>query len=224
MIYSNINKLNCCYIKHNGIFVNKKDIHGLYTHKPAIVYINSMLNKSNILKENKDKSGIYKWTFSIDNKSYIGSSTNITNRIRKYYCLNHITSKIIKSNSRIYRALYTHGHSNFNFEILEYCDRKSLINREQYYIDLLKPEYNICKTAGSMLGFKHTEKTILKFKTRKTCTGYVTVIINKENNIKKTYNSLRKAAKSLGTYHTTLKSYHNKNKLFNNLYYINIIN
>ena len=38
------------------------------------------------------------------------------------------------------------------------------IEREQYYLDLLKPEYNICKTTGSTLGFKHTEETIAKIK------------------------------------------------------------
>ena len=34
--------------------------------------------------------------------------------------------------------------------ILEYCNKESLINKEQYYIDIFMPEYNICKKAGSM--------------------------------------------------------------------------
>jgi len=34
--------------------------------------------------------------------------------------------------------------------------RTALIEREQYYIDLLNPEYNILKIAGSRLGVKHT--------------------------------------------------------------------
>lgn len=33
---------------------------------------------------------------------------------------------------------------------------------EQHYIDLLKPEYNILKKAGSSLGFKHSEETLKK--------------------------------------------------------------
>ncbi len=37
---------------------------------------------------------------------------------------------------------------------------------EQKYLDLLKPNYNILKTAGSRLGFKHSEKTLAKFKAR----------------------------------------------------------
>ena len=32
------------------------------------------------------------------------------------------------------------------------------------YIDLHRPEYNILNTAGSSLGFKHSEDTIAKFK------------------------------------------------------------
>ena len=35
---------------------------------------------------------------------------------------------------------------------MKYCDKKSVIEREQYYIDLFKPYYNICPIAGSSLG------------------------------------------------------------------------
>jgi len=45
-------------------------------------------------------------------------------------------------------------------DIIEYCSPKDLINREQYYLQSLKPDYNILKTAGSLLGFKHSEATI----------------------------------------------------------------
>jgi group I intron endonuclease len=43
----------------------------------------------------------------------------------------------------INRALLKDGYSSFSLYILEYCDEKDLIQREQYYFDLLKPEYNI---------------------------------------------------------------------------------
>ena|SRR5947209_7562755 len=62
----------------------------------------------------------------------------------------------------IYKTLLRYGYSNFTIEILEYCDSEKCIEREQYYIDLLKPEYNILKRAGSSLGFKHTEETLAK--------------------------------------------------------------
>lgn len=213
--YLNYNNFN------SDLFIgNKKYTHFLCNNKRSILYIDSLLNKSNILIENKGKSGIYRWVNILSNKSYIGSSTNITKRLRKYYCINYLNNKIIKDNSRIYRALLEYGHSNFNLEILEYCDKKSLITREQYYLDLLKPEYNICKTAGSMLGFKHSEKTLLKFKNRETGTGHVTIVTNKVNNYTKIYKSIRTAAKSIGVSHTTLIRYINKNNLLNNVYYL----
>ena len=213
------------YIKNLRLFngnllvLNRKYTYSLKNNISKI-YINSWLNKYKILRENKDKSGVYRWVSLTSNKSYVGSSTNITKRLRKYYNINYLKSKIKKDNSLIYRALLKHGYSNFNLEILEYCSKTSLINREQYYLDLLKPEYNICKIAGSMLGFKHSAKTLLKFKNRDTGTGYETMIINEEKNIKKTYSSLRTAAKSIGVSHTTLIRYYNKNKLLNNLYFI----
>jgi hypothetical protein len=38
--------------------------------------------------------------------------------------------------------------------------------REQYYIDWLKPEYNILSAAGSSYGYKHTLETLDKLKLR----------------------------------------------------------
>lgn len=71
----------------------------------------------------------------------------------------------IKTNgSIIYRSLLKNGYSNFSLEILEYCSPENATIREQYYMDLLNPEYNILKTAGSFLGFKHSEETIEKFR------------------------------------------------------------
>ena len=37
-------------------------------------------------------------------------------------------------------------------EILESNESADIIKREQYYLDLFKPEYNICLIAGSSLG------------------------------------------------------------------------
>jgi hypothetical protein len=71
-----------------------------------------------------------------------------------------------------------------------------------------------------MLGFKHSAKTLLNFKNRNTGIGYVTIIINKENESKKTYNSLRSAAKSIGVSHTTLIRYYKTNKTLKDIYLI----
>ena len=40
------------------------------------------------------------------------------------------------------------------------------MEREQYYLDSLKPEYNIAKIAYSTLGYKHSAKTIALLKVK----------------------------------------------------------
>lgn len=67
----------------------------------------------------------------------------------------------------INRALFKNGYSNFSLIILEYCDPKDCIKREQYYMDIYKPEYNVYPTAGSPRGYKHTEEALVKLRNRK---------------------------------------------------------
>jgi hypothetical protein len=62
------------------------------------------------------------------------------------------------------RALLKYGFSNFSLEILEYCNSEDLLKKEQYYLDTLKPEYNIVETAGSTLGYKHSEESLKKMR------------------------------------------------------------
>jgi len=64
----------------------------------------------------------------------------------------------------ISQSLLKYGYSSFSLEILEYCTASKAIEREQYYLDTLKPSYNILKTAGSRLGLKHSSETIAKLK------------------------------------------------------------
>ena len=64
----------------------------------------------------------------------------------------------------INKALLKYGYSGFKLDILEYCNKDEAVAREQYYLDLLNPEYNILKKAGSTLGFRHSDETIAKLK------------------------------------------------------------
>jgi group I intron endonuclease len=66
----------------------------------------------------------------------------------------------MKNKTPIHNALVKYGYSNFSLEILEYSNIKDVIEREQDYLNILKPEYNILQNAGSSLGFKHSEKTL----------------------------------------------------------------
>ena len=141
----------------------------------------------------------------------------------------------------------THGHENFCLEILEYCERSNVIKKEQFYINYFKPEYNILSLAGSSLNFKHSEETLLKFKSRKLSsdalsnlrkskvsavlsflakanqllsTSHIIIIKNIVTNDSEQYSSIRSAAKKFEVSHATLLNYIDKNKLFKGKYII----
>jgi hypothetical protein len=143
-------------------------------------------------------------------------------------------NKLCQGQSAIYSAILKYGYSNFSLDIIEYCESNLLIYREQYYIDLSKPDYNILNIAGNRLGSKHSEaaKAKMKFKAsmgptsplRKInhllATGHKTTVINKKNNSVKLYSSIRAAARDLGTSHNLLLNYINTNKLYKDVYII----
>lgn len=120
---------------------------------------NASIDRCIIYTENKKKSGIYRWNNLITGKSYVGSSKCLASRLSIYYSKKAMLNKLKTRISIIYSALLKHGYGNFSVDILEYCEVNILIKREQYYIDLLKPKYNILKAANSRLGSKHTLKT-----------------------------------------------------------------
>jgi group I intron endonuclease len=124
---------------------------------PIITYNDLVINKRQIIKENKDKSGIYRFTNNLNGKMYIGSSSNLSSRFRKHFNLNYLSQH--KNELSISRAMIKYGYDNFSLEILEFCDVSNLLKREQFYLDLLEPVYNIAKLAGSNLGFKHSTES-----------------------------------------------------------------
>jgi len=125
---------------------------------PIIYYPDVDRDKSFILKQNKGISGIYRLNNLITGKSYVGSSVNLAGKFSIYYSKKAMLSKLSTSTSIIYNAILKHDYANFSLDILEYCDINIVIEREQYYMDLLKPEYNILKLAGSRLGKKQSEE------------------------------------------------------------------
>lgn len=53
-----------------------------------------------------------------------------------------------------------YGYANFSVCILEYRSISCLNQREQFYIDTLKPQYNILKIVGSSLNYKHSQVSL----------------------------------------------------------------
>lgn len=128
---------------------------------PIRSYNNAEKSKSIILLENKNKSGIYKWENKISGEYYIGSAVDLSKRMSEYYRESYITHPS-RGKSIICYALVKYGYNNFSLSILEYCNRTEVISREQYYLDLLNPSYNILKYAYSSDGYKHTLEAIQK--------------------------------------------------------------
>lgn len=108
-------------------------------------------------------SGIYQIKNKINNKFYIGSSDFIRRRWRE-----HTTS--LNGNKHCNNYLQfswnKYGADAFEFLILENCNSDKLIEREQIWIDWLKPEYNLSGTAGSPLGIKRSEEFKQKVRDR----------------------------------------------------------
>jgi len=126
---------------------------------PVVSYSNADTLKLQIIKENRRKSGIYCWTNLINGKIYVGSSVNLGERFYRYYKIDFLMEVLKRSRSKIYSSILKNGYSNFQLDILEYCNKEDLLKREQYFIDLLKPGYNILNSASSSLGLKHTAET-----------------------------------------------------------------
>jgi len=149
-------------------FINNKSTIRLYSTsnvenntqdlKPLKVYDNFKDNRLDILKEQKDKSGVYCFINKINGNSYVGSSINLASRMRNY--LNNTFLKSRQNiNMPIVKALLKYNQENFTLLILEYVEPDYLTVRETYYITYVMPYYNVLKQGYSSLGYKHTEQT-----------------------------------------------------------------
>lgn len=123
------------------------------TIEQSIGYLHLTEIQKIVRKELKGKSGIYGFLCKTNNKLYIGSSIDLSTRFNK-----HI--KGFKSNILLQRAINKYNLQDFIFIIFEYCEPEEVISREQHFFDLLIPEFNILKTAGSSLGYTHTPETL----------------------------------------------------------------
>ena len=106
------------------------------------------------------KSGIYQIRNLVNGKVYIGSTINLNKRKLKHF---NLLKNNKHDNSHLQSSFNKHSEQNFIFEVIEEVQEKTnLIEREQFYLDALKPEYNICKIAGNTLGTKRSVETKMK--------------------------------------------------------------
>ncbi len=155
-----------------GINHNSERLNNFLKEKklyPVVSYenIDSDITRKTIILETKGLSGIYLILNKVTLDYYVGSAS--TDRLYARFS-NHLIyfrgSKILKHAVRKYKL------SSFAFLVLELFpevvtkeNNKQLIDREDFYLKTLLPNYNILTEAGSTFGYKHTEMDRLKMKT-----------------------------------------------------------
>ena len=173
----------------------------------------------------------------------MGSASNLSSRLRRYYSEAYMTGVLKRSNSNIFSAILKTGIENFSLTVLEYCLPEKQFEREEYYLNQLKdyPKYNILEKPGSLLGYKHSEETRAKMsniqkvidrsgknnpmygKTKIKGAGKPVQKISVTDtltNSTKIYESISVASKALGIRHSSISNYfrNNKKKLFKGRY------
>ena len=139
--------------------------------KPLKIYNNFYEDRVNILKEQKDKSGVYCLINKKTGHSYVGSSIDLASRMRNYLNKTFLKSKK-NINKPIIKALLDEGKLNFSLLVLDYSAAAAsqqrmrlaeksqfLTTRETYFILSIIPYYNVLKQGYSSLGYKYTEET-----------------------------------------------------------------
>ena len=84
-------------------------------------------------------SAVYKITNTITGDFYIGSSKDVKKRWTSHKCQSTWNKC---PNNQMYLDMRKYGKDKFVFEVLEVVEIDKLKEKEQYFIELLKPAYN----------------------------------------------------------------------------------
>jgi hypothetical protein len=101
---------------------------------------NNQDKQDNYVRKNYSKisSGVYQIKCMINGKRYIGKSIRPNRRMYEHFTI----SDSHQSNEALQADIKQYGKQSFVFGIIEHCPTELLLERETYYINTYKPEYN----------------------------------------------------------------------------------
>jgi len=105
------------------------------------------------------KSGIYIITNTTNNKRYVGSALNLKKRLCQH---RGDLRRGAHKNPHLQSAWNKYGEDTFAFDVIERWETEYLISMEQWWMNMLRPEYNIAPVAWSSYGRKATSETRAK--------------------------------------------------------------
>lgn len=144
-------------------------------------------------------SGIYCIINIKNSKKYIGSSKNIRQRLWSHRAeLRHGKHE----NPYLQASWNKYGEDNFDFYILENCQEQLLLQREQWYINTIKPEYNInldtqrppCDKSSRQKQSNTRKRLYAEGKLKPSFKHLITYVYDLEGNFLKEYSSMKDAA------------------------------
>lgn len=97
------------------------------------------------------QSGVYAIVFA-SGKQYIGSAVSFERRWQQH---RNLLQRNAHRNIMLQRAFNKHL-GRITFTALLVCRPEHVIMYEQCFLDVFKPEYNICKIAGNTSGYTHS--------------------------------------------------------------------
>jgi group I intron endonuclease len=99
--------------------------------------------------------GVYAIENTETSSCYIGSSVDIEKRFAQHQ--SRLRNRK-HCNKHLQRAFDKYGETAFSLRVLEKTAEH--LQREQHFINTLKPAYNMAPVAGSLAGYKHSKETL----------------------------------------------------------------
>lgn len=158
-----------------------------------------IINFTNLKTTNFFHTGIY--LIIVAGHFYVGSSQNIEKRMLEH------RRALIKNNGdnqKFINCVNKYGINNCYYRILEECDETQLLNREEYWINLLQADLNINKyptqNIGNRFSVKQTKKPIYQY--------------DLEGNFIAEYESSKEASEKTGIYRRSISLAASSNSKF----------